>query len=43
MYLAAQNLSSLTRDPTWAPAIKALGPNHWIASVPTNIFLSNPK
>ena len=43
MYLAAQNLSSLTRDPTWAPAVKALGPNHWTASVPTNIFLSNPK
>ena len=43
MYLAAQNLSSLTRDPTWAPAVKALGPNHWTARVPTNVFLSNPK
>ena len=26
-----QHLSSLTRDPTWATAVKAPSPNHWTA------------
>jgi len=24
-----QDLSSLTRNHTWAPEVKALGPDHW--------------
>ena len=27
-----QDLSSHTRDQTWGPTVKVLGPNHWTAS-----------